>query len=52
MKNYFEVITKDEEDIRIPNWTNEEWNRASLHSLLNSEDDDEDWEEIFGVKSR
>ena len=51
-KGYFEIITEDEEEIKVPNWTKEEWNRVTLYSLLNSEDDNEDWEEIFDIKNR
>lgn len=32
-------------------WTDEEWQRFSLHSFMNTEDDkDADWEDFFSVK--
>jgi len=46
-EEYFEIITEDGKDIRVPNWTEEEWNYAVLSSLLNSKEDNEDWEDIF-----
>jgi len=46
-EEYFEIITEDGRDIRVPNWTEEEWNYAVLSSLLNSKEDNEDWEDIF-----
>ena len=34
-------------------WTDEEWQRFSLRSFMNTEDDkDEDWEDFFNVKNR
>lgn len=32
-------------------WTDEDWQRFSLHSFMNTEDDkDADWEDFFSVK--
>lgn len=45
--SYFELITSDGRYVKVPNWTDEEWNYVSLYSLLNSDDDNEDWEEMF-----
>jgi hypothetical protein len=39
-EGYFEIITEDGEDIRVPNWTEKEWNYAILNSLLSSERDE------------
>lgn len=34
-------------------WTDEEWQEFSLHSLMNTEDDrDIEWEEFFDVRDR
>ena len=34
-------------------WTDEEWQRFSLRSFMNTEDDkDVDWEDFFNVKNR
>jgi len=34
-------------------WTDEEWQKFSLHSFANTEDDDDiDWEVFFGVEDR
>jgi len=49
-EEYFEIITEDGKDIRVPNWTEEEWNYAVLISLLNSKEDDEDWEDVFEAR--
>lgn len=46
----FEIVTKETYNIKVPNWTEEEWNYTILSSLLNSEEDREDWEEIFNIK--
>lgn|GEM_PF-2944602 len=52
-ENYFEIVTEDEEDIRVPNWTDEEWNEMSISHILNTKDDqDVDWEDFFNVKDR
>ena len=52
-ENYFEIITKDRKDIRVPNWTDEEWNEMSVSHILNTKDDqDVDWEDFFNVKGR
>jgi len=52
-ENYFEIITEDGEDIRVPNWTDEEWNEMSVSHILNTKDDqDVDWEDFFNVKDR
>jgi len=48
----FEIITKDGEAIKVPNWTEEEWNQMSLYSFLNSCEDSEDWGDIFDIKNR
>jgi hypothetical protein len=49
-EEYFEIITEDGKDIRVPNWTEEEWNYVVLSSLLNSKEDDEDWEDVFEAR--
>jgi len=43
-------MTEDGKDIRVPNWTEEEWNYVVLSSLLNSKEDDEDWEDVFEAR--
>ncbi|NQS89723.1 hypothetical protein HQ584_08050 [Patescibacteria group bacterium] len=51
--DYFEIVTEDGEDIRVPNWTDEEWNEMSISHILNTKDDqDVDWEDFFNVKDR
>jgi len=49
-EGYFEIMTEDGKDIRVPNWTEEEWNYVVLSSLLNSKEDDEDWEDVFEAR--
>jgi hypothetical protein len=49
-EGYFEIITEDGENIKVQNWTEEEWNYLVLRSLLNSKEDDEDWEDIFEAR--
>ena len=40
------VIYKEAEE--YSDWTNEEWQRFSIHSFMNAEDDtDVDWEDFF-----
>lgn len=51
-ENFFELITEDGKDIKVPNWTDDEWNHASLYSLFDSEEDEEDWKKTFSVKTR
>jgi len=52
-ENYFEIITKDGEDIKVSNRTDEEWNEMSISHILNTKDDqDVDWEDFFNVKDR
>ena len=50
---WFEVITPDGEQIKMSNWTDEEWERFSLDNFMNTVDDrDVDWEDFFSVKNR
>ncbi len=51
-EGYFEIITEKGKNIEVPDWTEEEWNEAVLHSLQNAEDDNENWEDTFDVKKR
>ena len=44
------VIYKEAEE--YSDWTEKEWQRFSLHSFMNTEDDKNvDWEDFFNVKN-
>ena len=44
-------ITEEKEAEEYSDWTDEDWQRFSLHSFMNTEDDkDVDWEDFFNVK--
>ena len=46
-------IHEEKEAEEYSEWTDEEWQRFSLHSCMNTEDDkDVDWEDFFSVKNR
>ena len=48
----FRLFLGKEEDDYL-DWTDEDWQRFSLHSLINTDDDkDVDWEDFFDAKSR
>ncbi|MBC7319997.1 hypothetical protein H5T89_05075 [bacterium] len=49
-EDYFEILTKEGERIKVPNWTDNSWNEAILKFFLNSKDDDESWEDIFETR--
>ena len=41
-------ISEEEVEEEYTDWTDEEWQRFSLHSFMNTEDDkDVDWEDFF-----
>ena len=46
-------IPEEKEGEEYSEWTDEEWQRFSLHSFMNTEEDkDVDWEDFFNVKNR
>ncbi len=43
-------ISEEKVEEEYSDWTDEEWQRFSLHSFMNTEDDkDVDWEDFFNV---
>ena len=45
-------ISEGKEEEEYSDWTDEEWQRFSLHSFMNTEDDkDVDWDDFFNVKN-
>jgi predicted DNA-binding antitoxin AbrB/MazE fold protein len=46
-------IPEEKVEEEYSDWTDEEWQRFSLHSFMNTEDDkDIDWEDFFNVKEK
>lgn len=46
-------IPEEKEAEEYSEWTDEEWQKFSLRSFMNTEDDkDVDWEDFFSVKNR
>lgn len=47
------IPKEKEEEKEYSDWTDEEWQKFSIHSFMNTEDDkDVDWEEFFDIKNR
>jgi predicted DNA-binding antitoxin AbrB/MazE fold protein len=45
-------ISEEKEEEEYSDWTDEEWQRFSLHSFMNTEDDkDVNWGDFFNVKN-
>ncbi len=45
-------ISEEKVEEEYSDWTDEEWQRFSLHSFMKTEDDkDVDWEDFFSVKN-
>jgi predicted DNA-binding antitoxin AbrB/MazE fold protein len=46
-------ISEEKEGEEYSDWTDEDWQRFSLHSFMTDEDDkDVNWEDFFNVKNR
>jgi len=46
-------VSEEKGEEEYSEWTDEEWQRFSLRSFMNTEDDkDADWEDFFSVKNR
>ena len=47
------IYIPDEKVEEYSDWTDEEWQRFSLHSFMNTEDDEDiDWEDFFNVEKK
>ena len=45
-------ISEEKEEEEYSDWTDEEWQRFSLHSFMNTEDDEDvNWGDFFNVKN-